>query len=183
MEYTRNELGLTRKTVMPFAAALTLTIPLFFVWLPRAASQRPLPGSAVRTIHHQTVLPIERSPRFGAILVTVLVNDKRAVLILDTGSNTTIVSPEIAELNPASLPRAEPPQKGTGFVGDGRWGRATLTIGSTVWKARRVLIVDTRDLSRAAERKIDGILGQDILDEFAYVEIDLQEKRLTLGCD
>lgn len=68
-------------------------------------------------------------------------------------------------------------------MGDGRWGQATLTIGTTVWKDKRVLVVDTKDLSRAVQRKIDGILGQDILDEFKYVEINLEEKRLTLGSD
>ncbi len=68
-------------------------------------------------------------------------------------------------------------------MGDGRWGQATLTIGTTVWKDKRVLVVDTKELSRAFQRKIDGILGQDILDEFKYVEINLEEKRLTLGSD
>ena len=129
------------------------------------------------------VLPFERSPRFGVILVRVEVNGKPVVLILDTGSNTTILSPEICGLDPDRLPRARPPLKGTGFIGDGRWGHATLAIGSSVWKDKRVLVVDTRDLSLAAQRKIDGILGQDILDHFKYVEINLEAKLLILGSD
>ena len=84
-------------------------------------------------------------------------------------------------MNADRLPRAEPPPKGTGFVGEGRWGQATLTIGTAVWKDRRVLIVDTTDLTEATQRKIDGILGQDILDDFKYVEINLEAKRITLG--
>ena len=142
------------------------------------AAVLPCPRAALRRV----VLPIERSSRFGTILVRLEVNGKPAVVILDTGSNTTILSPQISGLSLDRLPRAAPPQKGTGFVvGDGRWGQATLTIGTTVWKNKRVLIVDTKDLSSALERKIDGILGQDILDEFQYVEINLVEKRLTLG--
>src|SRR5215472_11233420 len=182
MSFGRTGREWTRATCAPYVAALALIVPLLFAERPLPSTQRPLPTPAAKSVH-QTVLPIERSPHFGAILVTVLVNEKQAVLILDTGSNTTIVSPEIAGLNPALLPRSQAPQKGTGFVGDARWGRATLTIGTTVWKDRRVLVVDTRDLSRAAQRRIDGILGEDILDEFKYVEIDLQEKLLVLGCD
>jgi hypothetical protein len=75
------------------------------------------------TSHRRTVVPFERSPHFGAILVSVHVNGKPAVLILHTGSNTTILSPEISGLNPAHLQHADPPRKGTGFVGDGRWDR------------------------------------------------------------
>jgi hypothetical protein len=146
-------------------------------------AQRPLPRPTPRDGNRRVVLPIERSARFGALLVSLEVNGKPAVLILDTGSNTTILSPEISGLSLPSLPRAAPPRKGTGFVGEGRWGRVTLKIGTTVWRDKQVLVVDTRDLSRALERKIDGILGQDILDEFQYVEINLVEKRLTLGFD
>jgi hypothetical protein len=146
-----------------------------------AAAQQPLPRPAPPAAVRRVVLPIERSSRFGAILVSLQVNGKPAVVILDTGSNTTILSPEISGVDFGRLPRAAPAQKGTGFVGDGRWGQATLTIGSAVWKDKRVLIVDTKDLSHALGRRIDGILGQDILDEFQYVEINLAEKRLTLG--
>lgn len=166
-----------------FGSALALSAPVISAGSRQAAGQQPQPYPAPKTSHQQTVVPIERSPHFGVILVSVRVNGKPAALILDTGSNTTILSPEISGLNPARLPRANPPRKGTGFVGDGRWGQATLTIGTTVWKDKRVLVVDTKDLSRAFQRKIDGILGQDILDEFKYVEINLEEKRLTLGSD
>jgi hypothetical protein len=158
-------------------------MPLLFAGPRPAASPQAPRYPTPKSLRRQTVVPLERSPHFGAILVTVLVNERRAILILDTGSNTTILSPEIAGLDPTHLPRAEPPRKGTGFVGDGRWGQATLSIGTNVWKDWRVLIVDTRDLSRALQRKIDGILGQDILDEFKYVEINLEAKRLTLGSD
>jgi hypothetical protein len=170
-----------------FGLALVLSVPVTSAGPRQAAGQepqrQPQPSPATKTPHRRAVLPIERSPHFGVILVSVQVNEKPAVLILDTGSNTTILSPEISGLNPARLPRANPPRKGTGFVGDGRWGQAALTIGTTVWKDKRVLVVDTKDLSAAFQRKIDGILGQDILDEFKTVEINLEEKRLTLGSD
>jgi hypothetical protein len=162
---------------------LATSVPAISGGSHQATGQQFPPVPASKTSLRQTVVPIERSPHFGAILVSVRVNGKPAVLILDTGSNTTILSPEISGLNVARLPRAKPPRKGTGFVGDGRWGQATLSIGTRVWKDKRVLVVDTNDLSSAVQRKIDGILGQDILDEFKYVEINLEEKRLTLGSD
>lgn len=165
-----------------FGSILALSVSVLFAQ-PRQSSGQPPSDSALKTSHRQTVLPIERSPNFGAILVSVLVNGKPALLILDTGSNTTILSPEICGVNLAHLPRAERPRKGTGFVGDGRWDQVTLIIGTTIWKDKRVLVVDTKDLSRATQTKIDGILGQDILDNFKYVEINLKEKRLTLGSD
>jgi hypothetical protein len=167
-----------------FALLLALSVPVISGDSPRrAVGQQSLSYTSSKTSHRRTVVPIERSPNFGAILVSVHVNGKLAVLILDTGSNTTILSPEISGLNPAHLTHADPPRKGTGFVEDGRWGQATLTIGTTVWKDKRVLVVDTKNISRAVQRKIDGILGQDILDEFKYVEINLAEKRLILGTD
>jgi len=166
-----------------FALLSALSVLVISVGSRQAAGQQPQPYPASKTSHRRTVVPIEPSPHFGAILVSAHVNGKPAVLILDTGSNTTILSAEISGVNPAHLPRAAPPQKGTGFVSDGRWGQATLTIGTTVWKDKRVLVVDTKDISRAVQRKIDGILSQDILDEFKYVEINLEEKRLTLGSD
>ena len=177
-------MGLKTSISALFALLLTLSLPALSGDSTRqAVGQQPQPYTASKTSHLRTTVPIERSPNFGAILVSVHVNGKPAVLILDTGSNTTMLSPEISGLNPAHLPHADPPRKGIGFARDGRWGQATLTIGTTVWKNRRVLVVDTKDISSAVRRKIDGILGQDILDEFKYVEINLEEKRLTLGSD
>ena len=164
-------------------SVLALGVLLLWVAAFPSPAQEPAAEARPKPTRRQTVLPIERSPHFGAILVRVQVNGQPAVLILDTGSNTTILSPEICGLNPLRLPRAEAPRKGTGFVGDGRWGEAAIAIGTTEWKRKRVLVVDTKDLSRAMQRKIDGILGQDILDEFGYVEINLRERRLTLGSD
>jgi hypothetical protein len=159
-------------------STLGLCLPFALTQSHPGQGRRPSPASTPTASYRRIVLPLERSPRFGALLVRVQVNGKPAVLIVDTGSNTTILSPGICGLNTDRLPRAEPPPKGAGFVGEGRWGQATLTIGTAVWKDRRVLIVDTTDLT---ERKIDGILGQDILDDFKYVEINLEAKRITLG--
>lgn len=167
----------------PQLVKLNLSIVSVLALALASPARQPPRDPTPKLPHRRTVLRIERSPHFGVILVNVQVNEKPAVLIVDTGSSITMLSPEVSGLDPARLPRAIPPRQGTGFVGNGRWGQATLTIGTIVWKDKRVLVSDTKDLSRAFERKIDGILGQDILDEFKCVEINLREKRLILGCD
>lgn len=40
-----------------------------------------------------------------------------------------------------------------------------------------------KSITSAMHRNIDGVLGQDILDEFKYIEIDFEHKRLVLGSD
>jgi hypothetical protein len=139
------------------------------------------PCTSPKTPHCRSILPIERGTVYAVILVTVQVNGKPAALILDTGSSTTILSPEVSGLDPINLQRADPPKKGTGFVGDGRWGEVTLVTGARIWKDHRVLIVDMKSISDAMHQKIDGILGQDILDEFKRIEIDFEHKRLVLA--
>ena len=119
----------------------------------------------------------------GLILVSVQVNGKPAVLILDTGSNTTILSPEASGLDPINLRRADPPKEGTGFAGDRSWGEATLVTGARIWKDHRILVVDMKSISNTMHRKIDGILGQDILGKSKYIEIDFEHKRLVLVSD
>jgi hypothetical protein len=147
------------------------------------AGRQSAPCTSAKTPHCRSVLPIERDAVFGVILVSVRVNGRLAALILDTGSSTTILSPEASGLDPINLRHADPPKKGTGFVGDGRWGEATLVTGTRIWKDHRILVEDMKSITDAMHRKIDGILGQDILDEFKYIEIDFTHKRLVLGSD
>ena len=147
------------------------------------ADRKSAPCTSTKTSHCRSILPIEHEKEFREILVRIVVNGRLAVLILDTGSSTTILSPEASGLNPTSLRRADPPKKGTGFVGDGRWGEATLVTGTRIWKDHRILVADMNSITDAMHRKIDGILGQDILGEFKYIEIDFKHKRLVLGSD
>jgi len=147
------------------------------------AYRQTVPWTSTKPSHCRSILPIERDAVFGVTLVRVGVNGKLAVLILDTGSSTTILSPEVSGLDPVKLRRADPPKNGTGFVGDGRWGEATLVTGTRIWKNHRVLVTDMKSVGDAMQRKIDGILGQDILHEFKHIEIDFEHKRLVLGSD
>ena len=147
------------------------------------ADRESVPSRSTKVLRRQSVLPLEHDAVLGVTLVTVRVNGKPVVLILDTGSNTTILSPEASGLDPRNLRRADPPKKGTGFVVDGYWGEATLVTGARIWRNHRVLVADMTSVTGAIHRKIDGVLGQDILDEFKYIAIDFEQKRLVLGWD
>jgi hypothetical protein len=126
-------------------------------------------------------MPIERNQTFGTILVGAQINGQAAVLILDTGSNVTIVSPEISGLRVPDLKRVGTPIKGSGFVGNARWGSVNLSIATKQWTKRRVLVEDVQTISQAYKQRVDGILGEDVLSEFEYVTIDFRSKTLTLG--
>jgi hypothetical protein len=147
------------------------------------ADRQSAPCRSTKMLRCRSVLPLELDAVSGVTLVSVRVNGKLAVLILDTGSNTTILSPEAAGLDPVNLRRADPPKKGTGFVKDGHWGEATLVTGARTWRNHRVLVADMTQITSALHRKIDGVLGQDILDEFKHIEIDFEHKWLVLGSD
>jgi hypothetical protein len=147
------------------------------------ADRQSAPCASSKTPHCRSVLPIEHDALFGEILASVRVNGKPVVLILDTGSSATILSPEASGLDPINLRRADPPKKGTGFAGDGRWGEVTLVTGSIIWKNHRILVEEMKSITDAMHRKIDGILGQDILGQFKHLEIDFEHKRLVLGSD
>jgi len=146
-------------------------------------ARQSAPCTSTKTPRCRSILPIEHDAVFGVTLVSVQVNGKLALLILDTGCSTTILSPEASGLDPVKLQRADPPKRGTGFVRDGRWGEVTLVTGTRIWKDHRILVADMKSITDAMHRKIDGILGQDILDEFKYIEIDFEHKRLVLGSD
>jgi hypothetical protein len=74
------------------------------------------------------------------------------------------------------------PRKGSGFVGNAAWIKATVKVGDAVSRDHEFLTMgDLPDISNAAGQKIDGIVGEDILKEFAAVQIDFKHHRLVLS--
>ena len=143
----------------------------------------PSKSAGISLSLRRSAIPIERDPVFRVILVNILVNGKPAVMILDTASNTTMLSLEASGLDPANLHPAFPPKLGAGFEGRRSWGLATLAIGARTWKDHRVLVADLKSISNTMHRRIDGILGEDILGKSEYIEIDLEHNRLILVSD
>jgi hypothetical protein len=132
-----------------------------------------------RTSGKQTTINYEPSRKFNAILVVARVDGKPAVLVVDTGSDRTIVSPrlvasrELSERFQVSFPAAHRSAVSA-------WGKATIQLGSEIWHDHQVVVQDEGQLRRIFDQQVDGILGQDILGLFRRVTIDSETHTLTL---
>jgi len=117
---------------------------------------------------------------FGLVLVKVEVNGRPAVLIVDTASNHTIISSELADVTPRTLDNAVSTSKGSGFAGIGVFARTTVRVGPITWRDHRIVVMDMREFSKSLGQKIDGLLGMDFFSEFKVVVVDLKNHKLTL---
>ncbi len=126
-------------------------------------------------------VPFELNGQFGAILIQAQVNGRTGLLLVDTGSSHTVLSPDIVGVNPLFSPRASAPVKGSALTGVAAWARATIEIGTMRWPDRRVLVTDGfREISKNMREKVDGLIGEDLLKEFTLVVIDFRNRRLVL---
>lgn len=142
------------------------------------------PGAQEKPAHfgEDVEVGFDLHPKFAAVLVQVAVNNKSAVMILDTGSSRTILDPRVIDLDPRELRKPAKVGKGSGMPGDdARWGKATLQIGTHLFLHHRVVVLDMHDVSNNFQQKIDGLLGQDILCQFDRVVLDFSRSKLTLG--
>ena len=65
---------------------------------------------------------------------------------------------------------------------DATWIKATVKVGNTVWREHKFLAMDDLpDISDSVGQKIDGILGEDVLQEFTVIQIDLSNRQLLLS--
>ena len=126
-------------------------------------------------------IPFELNRDFGTILIRAQVNRQPATLIVDTGSSHSILSSEQLLVRTLALEHADTPAKGSGYVGNAAWAKASLEIGTMTWPDRRVLVMDDfQDLSKSLKQRVDGIIGEDVLREFNLVVIDFKHHRLVL---
>lgn len=127
-------------------------------------------------------VPFEVVPGRNAIVVDVKVNGVRRVFLLDTGASHTIVSPESLSLSPVDLQLAVFRRNRPGIEGEAMWGQAeSLRLGVKTWRDRRVVVMNFKKVREVYGRRIDGLLGQDILLEFDRVELDFKGRRLRLA--
>jgi hypothetical protein len=113
--------------------------------------------------------------------VRLEVNGRPATLVVDTGSSHTILSTQFLQLKGLDSDVGANPSKGSGLVGNAAWIKATVKAGNEVWRDHEFLAMGVLpDISNAVGQKIDGIMGEDILKEFAVVEIDFKHRRLFL---
>jgi hypothetical protein len=103
------------------------------------------------------------------------------VLILDTGASHTVVSPERAGLSTLDLAKARFSPNGPGVSAEAVWSRTTLRLGGKVWSDRPVVVMNMAEISRVYGRKVDGLLGHDLLGECRRISIDFEQRRLLLS--
>jgi hypothetical protein len=155
------------KTACRYTVALVLAVTLGFHVFPQTSNPAEIPLRVSRV--------------FGLMLVTAEINGKPAVLILDTGSNHTIVSSRFVDVATPSLKDTVNNKKGSGLSGTGVFTRASLKVGPLLWRDHRILAMDMKEMSKSFGENIDGLLGMDFLEQFETVVVDLRQHKLILS--
>jgi predicted aspartyl protease len=125
-------------------------------------------------------VPFEYSKAFGLMLIKAEVNGKPSVMVVDTASNETIVSPRLVVLSQLDSKNTVAMAKGSGYPSTGVVATAFLRVGPFSSKNCEVLVVDLSDLSNSLGQEVDGILGMSVLKTFEVVSVDLKHHKLTL---
>ena len=125
-------------------------------------------------------IPFENSRVFGLVLVKVEVAGRPAVLIVDTGSNRTVISSEVAPTAPRTVDNTRSASKGSGWTGSGVFAKATVRIGPVILHDHPVVVMDMHDLSKSCGQRVDGLLGMDFFSELKLVVIDLKNHKLII---
>ena len=129
---------------------------------------------------HELEIGLVREKTFGNLLVCVEVNGKAGLMILDTGSSTTLVSEKFAGREVRDVQPSVTSLRGSGWLSSGRWGEATIHLGSRYWVNRRVIVDDLRPMSDSLGWQIDGIFGEDLLRQYRSVIIDYDKNLVRL---
>ena len=150
-----------------FARFFLALLLLFFVGAVAAQVVKPTPEPhSIFRVPFHTV--------HGMILMDAVVDGKPASLLLDTGANNTIVSPQAVGVATVQLRALQATQAGTGAEGDYVIREADVRLAERRWINRRVLVMDLTDASKRMGTRVDGFLGQDVLREFSAVRIDFK---------
>ena len=153
----------TERVLRPYALLLLLLVP------------KASPGVADQILK----VPFEYATSRNSILLHVKVNERSALLIVDTGSSHTVLRPELLHIKPSELSPTRPGFSGGGFMGDAVGKEITLQVGSWKWQRRRVAVMDLAQVFAVYQEHIDGVLGLDFFQEFSSVTIDLKNKTIV----
>jgi hypothetical protein len=124
----------------------------------------------------QTVTVPFRSEE-SLLVVQVFVNGRSANLILDTGAESTFLSPEAAGIsNTAGVTRLRSNAQIAKSIS--RNAAISLTENGRIF-SQPVIVVDLNELNRKVGCKCDGILGQDVLRRFRAITVDYKNKTVA----
>jgi hypothetical protein len=133
------------------------------------------PGVADETLK----VPFECAIGKNAFLIHAWINDKPALLILDTSSPETVLQPGILGINLAEFAKDERLHAPGSLRANAISREIELRVGNMTWKRWTVKVMDqSRALSVYLDSP-DGVLGLDFLQEFSRVMFDLEGKTVT----
>jgi hypothetical protein len=116
-------------------------------------------------------LPFEHG-RFHILYVKAQINGREATMLLDTGARFSVVRPEIVGMSPIDLKVARFSKDGPGFGGEAIGFRTTVRLGDKTWRDHVVSVMDMSEVDKVYERRVDGLLGEDLLCKFRRAEFD-----------
>lgn len=113
------------------------------------------------------------------LIVNVLVDGRTATVILDTGSQSTFLTPEaIGMSNVIGLSNLQ--SNARMATGVSRNTAISLTQNSSIFN-QPVTVVRLDELNHRMGRKFNGILGQDFLRQFKVFTIDYRSKTVVFS--
>ena len=112
------------------------------------------------------------------ILVEAKVNGRAVTLLLDTGANKTILNAKAYGI--AHLPVSQPVHRGPGIVGNALRLRVELELAHEFLFSQPVSVMNLDELAQHFGIYFDGLLGQDILNQFRSVRIDYKTHTIEL---
>jgi hypothetical protein len=124
-------------------------------------------------------LPFQESADRRALIVSVEVNGKSSRLLLDTGSQFTVLSAGLSGVSAVDLKQAGF-ASGPGLRGEAVWSTADLRLDSSRLYQRRIVVMNLEQVRKIYGKEVDGLLGQDILSEYSTVTLDFKNHRLIL---
>jgi len=125
----------------------------------------------------ELTIPFDFAADRGSLLVHARVDNRPALLIIDTGSSHTVLRPSAVGMSAAELVA---PQISGGFIGDAVGREVTLEVGQRRWQRRRVAVMDLSQTLSVYRERIDGLLGLDVLLEFSQAVIHFKNRTVTL---
>ncbi len=99
-------------------------------------------------------------------------------LLVDTGANKTILNAK--SFGRVQLPVSQPVNQGAGIIGNALRLRVDLEIAHQILFSQPVSVMNLEELSKRFRISFDGLLGQDILNQFRSVRIDYKSHVIEL---
>jgi hypothetical protein len=137
-------------------------------------------SAPVPVLGETLIIPFDVHRTKSVLLVEAQVNGKKARLILDTGASSTLLS---IDLGSGARLAAESrfARRGPGIYAEASWSEVDLTVGSRKWSGFPIGWMDFAAVREIYGREVDGILGQDLMQEFDSVVIDYRARTVTLS--